>query len=97
MTLSHEPWLVVLYRLPAVRGGRGQDLDDRILDGPQVSRPRQFHKYADLIRAVGVRFRRQLGMTGAHFTSQPTARFRNCVRRFAHPALGGSQDSPQRG
>jgi hypothetical protein len=91
MTLSHEPWLAVLYRIPAVGGGRGQDPDDRIPDGPHVSRPRRFHKYADLIRAVGVHFERQLGFTGAQFTSQPIIGFRNCVRRFARRASGGSQ------
>jgi hypothetical protein len=89
MTLSHEPWLVVLYRLLAVRGGRGQYLDGRILDGPQVSRRRQFHNYADLIREVGVRFGRQLGATAAQFSSQPTAGFRDCVRRFPHPVSEG--------
>jgi hypothetical protein len=90
MTLSHEPWLVVLYRLLVVRGGRGQYLDDRILDGPQVSRRHQFHKYADLIRAVGVRFGRQLGVTVAQFSSQPTIGFRDCVRRFPHPVWEGT-------
>jgi hypothetical protein len=91
MTLSHEPWLVALYRPLAVRGSRGQDLDDRILDGPQVSRPRRFPIYADLIRAVGVRFGLQLGMTGAQFRPQPPIGFRNCVRRLGHPVSGFSQ------
>jgi len=91
MTLSHEPWLVVLHRLLVVRGSRDRDLDDRNLDGPQVSRPRRVHNCAVLIREVGVRFGRQFGMTGAQFASQPTIGFRNCLHRFALPASRVSQ------
>jgi hypothetical protein len=65
MTLSHEPWLVVLYRSLAVHGSHGREVVDRLVDRPQVPRPRRLPKCADLIRAVGARFGRLLDTTGS--------------------------------
>jgi hypothetical protein len=91
MTLSHEPWLVVLSQSLAVCGSHGTELVDRILDSPQASRPRRRPMRADLILAVGVLLGCLLGMIGARFTSQSTDGSRTSAFPFAHPVSGFSQ------
>jgi hypothetical protein len=91
MTLSHEPWLVVLYRSFAVCGSRGTEAIDRLLDRPKTSRPRRCPIRTDLILAGGVFLDCLLGMVGARFTSQSADGSRTSPLAFAFPVSGFSQ------